>query len=112
MSTVAWWLTSKIIFQSQMSSFHIVVSSLYRPCKITSCSEEGKDQWSEEALPSQLTQLICADLDWKVGSPSSLHDPHIPLLLMSPLIPLSLFFYLPNPPLCLSTFTVQVHFQV
>lgn len=51
-------------FPSQMSFLCMLVSSLYRACKISSCSKEGEDQ-REEVLPSQLTQLICADLDWR-----------------------------------------------
>lgn len=111
MSTVAWCLTSKMIFRSQMSSLRMVVSSLYRSCNIASCSKEGEDQWSEDTLPSQLAQQSCADLDWKGRSQSSINDSHITPVLISLLSTLSLFFYLPNP-LWLSNFTMQVHFQV
>lgn len=95
-SAAAWWLTSKTVFQPHMSSLRVRVSSLYRCCDISSCRQEGKGQWSEEVLLSQLAQLICVNLGWKVESPSSRHDPHIPLLPISLWALLLYFFIYPN----------------
>ena len=77
------------IDHTQMSSLSILVSSLYRSCKIISSCKEVEGQWSEEALSSQLTQLICVDLDWQVGPLSSRHNPRVPLLPVSLLTPLT-----------------------
>lgn len=93
-----------------MSSLHVQVSSLRRCCKTSNCRQEDKGQCSEGGLLSQLVQLICANLDWKVGSPSSWHDLHTPLL-PSPSEPSFLIFYLPKP-LWLSTFTMEACFQI
>lgn len=111
-SAAAWWLTSKTVFQPHMSSLRVRVSSLYRCCDISSCRQEGKGQWSEEVLLSQLAQLICVNLGWKVESPILPAWPSHTSSSNLPLSPPSLFFHLPKPLLWLSTFTVEACFQV